>query len=97
MSIICGALLPGFVLLKMSQMGTIHTTMAFSNTPGILKPINYRECETLSMANGINCVSKLALTINFISYAGLIRSSICTDTCVMKDPKPAMLIVEEAI
>jgi len=49
------------------------------------------------MANGLNCVSKLALSINFISYSGLVRSSICTDTCVMKEPKEVMQVVEQAI
>lgn len=97
MSVVLGSLLPGFVLLKISQMGTIKATMAFSNTPGILDRIQYKECETLSMANGINCTSKLALSINFISYSGLIRSSITADSCVMKDVKPVMRIVETAI
>jgi NRPS condensation-like uncharacterized protein len=38
-SLICGALLPGFVVTAAIQTLSLPATLAFSNTPGILRPV----------------------------------------------------------
>jgi hypothetical protein len=96
-TLICGALLPGFLMAKMITLLSLPPTLAFSNTPGILRPIRYRECETVNMVTGINAQGKLALNIAFISYSGWFRSSIAADTGVMEDPAPLLDIMEAVI
>ena len=49
------------------------------------------------MVNCFNSASKMSLTIAFISYAGGFRSSVTTDTGVMKDPNVIIDPLEEAI
>lgn len=82
---------------KVVDFATISGTLAFSNMPGMLKRMSHCGSEIISMVNCFNSASKMSLTIAFISYAGGFRSSVTTDTGVMKDPNVIIDLLEEAI
>jgi hypothetical protein len=95
--IVAGSLLPIFIMKLAMNEATRPATLAFSNTPGALRPIKSKDSECLSMINSFNSASKCSITIGFISYAGGIHSSVSADTGVMKNPKVLLEGLESAI
>lgn len=68
-SLVTGAFVPSFLLKFMAEMFTLPFTLAFSNTPGILRQINYKEVATLGMMSSIVCSGKVAISVGILSYA----------------------------
>ena len=97
MNLICGSLLPIFVMKFAMNQATLPATLAFSNTPGALRPIESKGSDMLSMINSFNSASKCSITIGFISYAGGIHSSVSADTAVLKNPRDLLDGLEKAI
>ena len=62
-------------------------TMAFSNTPGVLRRINYKDSVTLGSFSSFICGGRVAISIAIISYAENIKFSVTADTSVSVDPK----------
>ena len=92
-----GLFAPASFLAKLNDMASIAPTLAFSNMPGILTPINFGDQKCHKMVNSFNSAGRVALTIAFISYCGSIRSSICADTCVMDNPSVLAKELETAL
>jgi hypothetical protein len=81
-----GLVAPASLIAKLNDVASIAPTLAFSNMPGILTPINFGDQKCHKMVNSFNSAGRVALTVAFISYCGNIRSSITADTCVMDNP-----------
>lgn len=86
-SIITGAFVPTFLLKHIAEKVSLPFTLAFSNTPGILRQINYKEVTTLGMMTSIVCSGKVAISVGILSYAEQVQFSVLADTCVGADPK----------
>ena len=97
LSIITSFLLPTFILKLGAENITLPFTTAFSNTPGILRPLHYKEVTTLAMIVSILCTGRLAMAITIISYAEKIQFCIITDTCIKEHPKDIREKLDEAL
>lgn len=86
-SLVIGHFVPTFFLKLMGEKMTKPFTLAFSNTPGVLRPINYKEVKTLGMMTSFICAGRVAISIAILSYAENIQFSVTCDTCVKEDPK----------
>ena len=76
---------------------TLPFTTAFSNTPGILRPLHYKEVTTLGMIVSILCTGRCAMAITIISYAEKIQFCVITDTCIKEHPKSIREKIEESL
>jgi hypothetical protein len=94
---LAGLFMPATVLAKINDLVSESGTLAFSNMPGILTPIQFGDQKCHKMVNAFNSAGKIALTIAFISYCGGIRSSITADKCVMENPDVLVKHLEQAI
>ncbi len=68
-SLVAGCFVPTFFLKMMGSKMTKPFTMAFSNTPGVLKPINYKSVKTIGMISSFICAGRLAISVAILSYA----------------------------
>ena len=82
LSIVLGNLVPIFMLKLAGEKMTKPFTMAFSNTPGVLRKINYKDSSTLGMTTAFICAGRVAISVGILSYAEIIQFSITSDTCV---------------
>ena len=60
---------PMFMLKLGAEKMSKPFTMAFSNTPGVLRKFNYKEVETLGMITSFVCSGRCAMSIGILSYA----------------------------
>ena len=61
--------MPLFLLKLGAEKVTKPFTMAFSNTPGVLRKIHYKEVATLGMISSFVCSGRCAMAIAILSYA----------------------------
>lgn len=97
MALVAGFFMPIFILKITGDKITKPFTMAFSNTPGILKQIHYKDSTTLGMMTSFICAGRCAISIAILSYAEKIQFSVLSDTCVEEDPKEIRKRLQEAI
>ena len=69
LSLITSYFTPMFILKLGAEKMSKPFTMAFSNTPGVLRKINYKEVETLGMMTSFVCSGRCAIAIAILSYA----------------------------
>lgn len=87
LSVVIGLFVPTFMLKLAGEKMTKPFTLAFSNTPGVLKKIHYKEATTQGMITAFLCTGRVAISVAILSYAELIQFSVTADTCVKEDPK----------
>ncbi len=87
LSLLFSYLIPVFFLKLMGEKMTKPFTLAFSNTPGVLKKVHYKEVSTLAMVSSFICAGRIPISIAILSYAEKMQFSITMDTCVGEDPK----------
>ena len=92
-----GGIVPAFICRALTEVGSLPTTLAFSNVPGVIKKISYKGCETVGTYTAINCSGKCAIAINMISYCEGVTFSVTADTAVMQDPSELRDLIKEAI
>mmetsp|Transcript_842 Transcript_842/g.1275 ORF Transcript_842/g.1275 Transcript_842/m.1275 type:complete len:290 (-) Transcript_842:110-979(-) len=97
LSVFIGLFVPTFMLKLGGEKMTKPFTMAFSNTPGILKKIKYKDSTTRGMTTSFICAGRVAISVGILSYAETIQFSITADTCVQEDPKELRSRLEKAI
>lgn len=97
LSLVSGYLLPIFLLKLGAEKVSKPFTMAFSNTPGVLRKISYKEVETLGMTTSFICSGRLAMAIAMLSYSDQIQFSVTMDTCISECPKEIRKRFEESI
>lgn len=67
---LCTAYFTPLWLMKLgAESVTKPFTMAFSNTPGVLRKIHYKEVATLGMFSSFVCSGRCAMAIAILSYA----------------------------
>ena len=72
LSMFIGLFVPTFILKLAAEKMTKPFTMAFSNTPGILKKIQYKESTTRGMTTAFICAGRVAISVGILSYAEII-------------------------
>lgn len=65
--------------------------MAFSNVPGILKPIKLSGSELIMASNYIQANGHCGMTVSIFTFVNYVKISCCVDDSIMKEPA---LIVE---
>jgi len=68
-----------WIAAKLSQ----PFTLAFSNTPGVLKPLNFGHSEVWGMAGTVIPSGKMGICISVLSYTEAIRISALVDERVL--------------
>ena len=69
LSLVTSYILPLFVLKILGEKITKPFTMAFSNTPGVLRHVKYKEVKTLAMGTAFVCAGRVAISVGMLSYA----------------------------
>ena len=72
-------------------------TLAFSNIPGILKKIKYKDVETLGQCTCFVAAGRCAISVCLMSYCENIRYSVLMDSCVDGEPKDIVRHFDGAI
>ena len=67
-SMIVSYFVPTFFLKLMGEKMTKPFTLAFSNTPGVIKQIGTKEGVTLGMISSFICTGRVAISIAILSY-----------------------------
>ena len=86
-----------FILKLGAEKMSKPFTMAFSNTPGVLRRFHYKEVSTLGMVSSFVCSGRCAMAIAILSYAEQIQFSITMDSCISESPKEIRRRLEESI
>ena len=92
-----GYVLPTFALKLAAETVSNPYTMAFSNTPGILKKIHYKDARTEGMIVAFVIANNVAASIGILSYAEIIQFSVVADSCIKEDPKELRDRMQQAI
>ena len=97
LSLITSYFTPMFILKLGAEKMSKPFTMAFSNTPGVLRKFNYKEVETLGMMTSFVCSGRCAMSIGILSYAEQIQFSVTMDSCITESPKEIRRRFEQSI
>lgn len=65
---------------------TIPYTMAFSNTPGLLKPIWYEGKKSIKMQYYFIPTGYVGMGLSALSYVDYFKITLTVDDAIMKDP-----------
>ena len=68
-SLVFSYLIPVFFLKLMGEKMSKPFTLAFSNTPGVLRRIHYKEVSTLAMVSSFVCAGRVPISVAILSYA----------------------------
>lgn len=89
--------MPAVFAIKFTTIASRPFTLAFSNTPGILRTIEYNGVRTEGMINSFLPSGKIGLSIGMISYCEGIRISATIDTSVSDKPHEILDLVVESV
>lgn len=79
-------LVPYHVLNLFTSFSTMPFTLAFSNTPGLLRPLLFNGRKSIKMQNYIIPAGHTGLGVSCLSYVDTIKMGIVSDESIMKDP-----------
>jgi len=81
---------------RLMEMQTMPFTMAFSNTPGLLKPLDLGEGRKSHMMQPyIVSAGKCGLSVSILSYVNYLNICVQADEAVMKDPRHLAELIEK--
>ena len=83
LGIVTGMLLPGFVCSLIADKASLPYTLAFSNTPGILKPVSFGNVPSLGFHSYVIPGGRIGICISVISYGGGFRLAMTADSSIM--------------
>lgn len=86
--------LPYYLLNYMAYMTSKPYTMAFSNTPGLLKPVLYDGKKSIKMYTFVTPVGHTGLALSALSYVDYFKICCTTDDAIMKDPQRIVDLTE---
>jgi hypothetical protein len=89
--------LPYFVANAYLNMSTLPFTLAFSNVPGLLKPVTVFGQKHLGMSTYIQTSSYCGLTVACVSYIDKIKLTCVADDTIMRDPASLIACIEHNI
>ena len=72
--------LPNFLLNITSENLTKQFTLAFSNTPGMLQPIEVKNTKSTSMATAVIPAGKCGICVSIISFYKDVRVTVLADS-----------------
>ena len=72
-------------------------TMAFSNTPGLLKPIVYDGRKSIKMQYYFIASGLTGMAMSALSYVDYFKITLTTDDTIMKDPQVLLDLIEKNI
>lgn len=92
-------LLPRKVNRYLTNMMSMPFTLAFSNTPGILRPLEVGECRLVEVTNAVVPGGRIGICITCLSFAGNMRITCLSDTGILDQTGVEKLVqyMEEAI
>ena len=89
--------LPYFILNISASYSTKPFTLAFSNTPGLLKPITFEGKKSIKTQNYVIPGGHTGLGVSCISYCDYFKIAIVTDDTIMQDPHILVSMIERNI
>jgi len=89
--------LPYYLLNLTTLISTKPFTMAFSNMPGVLKPITVNGRQFLKTQSYIIPSGKTGIVISCLSYLEYFKITMITDDSIMKDPQTLVDLIEKKI
>jgi hypothetical protein len=89
--------LPYYLLNLTTLISTKPFTMAFSNMPGVLKPITVNGRKFLKTQSYIIPSGKTGIVISCLSYLEYFKITMITDDSIMKDPQTLVDLIEKKI
>mmetsp|Transcript_42231 Transcript_42231/g.30404 ORF Transcript_42231/g.30404 Transcript_42231/m.30404 type:complete len:174 (+) Transcript_42231:923-1444(+) len=95
--IVCGWFVPEFVMRATSTALTIPFTLAFSNTPGVVKTPVTKGVKLESLVPFIIPSGKCGLGIGCMSFAGKFNLSITADTSLGVNPQELLNEMAKAV
>ncbi len=85
-----------YAVLDWSQsLSTRPYTMAFSNTPGLLRPLEFDGRKSIKMQNYIIPAGLTGIGLSCLSYADYFKIGCVVDDAVMKDPQNLVDLIED--
>lgn len=88
-----GMFLPYYILNFITKMSSKPFTMAFSNTPGLLKPVIYDGKKSIKMYNYVLPAGHMGIALTCLSYVEYFKICCLTDDAIMKDPQHLVDII----
>ena len=85
---------PYIVLNWFQDFSTKPYTMAFSNTPGLLKPLEFDGRKSIKMQNYVVPAGLTGIGLSCLSYADWFKVGCVVDDAVMKDPQTLVDMIE---
>jgi len=90
-------LVPSFIHLPVAVYFSKPFTLAFSNVPGSLKPMQFGKTKLLSHTPMMLSLGHIAVSISMMTYVDTLRFTMSTDTCVTKNPGELVAAIQEAV
>ena len=88
---------PYFILDWFLMKSTIPYTLAFSNTPGLLKPITIEDKKSIKMQFYFVASGHTGMALSCLSYVDYFKITLTVDDTIMKDPQTLLDLVEKNI
>jgi len=80
----CSSLLfPNRVNRYLTNTMSLPFTLAFSNTPGILQPLEIGECRLEEVTNAVVPGGRIGICVTCLSFAGSMKITCLSDTALL--------------
>jgi NRPS condensation-like uncharacterized protein len=83
LALVTSKLLPDFVCRLIADKGSLPYTMAFSNTPGLLKPVSFGDVPSLGFHSYVVPSGRIGICLAVITYADGFRLTLTADSGIM--------------
>lgn len=77
------------------DLSTLPYTLAFSNTPGLLRPLEFDGRKSIKMQNYIIPGGATGIGLSCLSYADYFKIGLVVDEAIMKEPHEIVKRIEE--
>ena len=88
---------PTFISTAIQDFGSLPFTMAFSNVPGLSRPIYFKDSASISMQYYVIPAGGCGMSICCLSYCDYVKITCLSDTSIMENPKELMDLLENNI
>lgn len=89
--------LPYALLNWFQHISTLPITLAFSNTPGLLRPLTFDGRKSVKMHNYIIPAGAMGIGLSCLSYADYFKIGLVVDEAIMKEPHAIVERIEKNI
>ena len=95
MSYYIGMFTPYFILERFARTSSLPYTMAFSNTPGLLRPIQFEGKKSIKMTSYLIPAGHTGIGFSCLSYVDFFKIACVADTAVIADPAILVKLLED--